>query len=86
MKSAALKSLSVAEARAEFASALRECEVAPVQILRRGEPVAVLVSSTVFEKFLDALEELEDIADVEAIQANEPRIPWESVKRDLGLS
>ena len=47
---------------------------------------AVLISTEQFEKFVDAQEELEDIAAIEeAMRDSEPSIPWETVKKDLGI-
>jgi hypothetical protein len=40
-----------------------------------------------YEKMIDAMEELEDIADFDAAMANPSEgIPWEKVRKDLGLA
>jgi PHD/YefM family antitoxin component YafN of YafNO toxin-antitoxin module len=58
----------------------------PVWITRDGVDVAVVISPELFEELVNAQEELEDIAAVDAAQKDEsPGIPWEQVKKDLGL-
>ena len=47
---------------------------------------AVLISVEQFEKFVEAEEELEDIrAAEESMRDPSPNIPWEKVKKELGL-
>jgi len=58
----------------------------PVWITRNGVDVAVVITPELFEELVSAQEELEDIAAVdEAMKDNSPGIPWEQVKKDLGL-
>ena len=58
----------------------------PVWITRDGIAVAVVISPELFEELVSAQEELEDIAAVDAAQRNKsPGIPWEQVKKNLGL-
>jgi PHD/YefM family antitoxin component YafN of YafNO toxin-antitoxin module len=58
----------------------------PVWITRDGVDVAVVISPELFEELVSAQEELEDIAAVDAAQKdNSPGIPWEKVKKNLGL-
>lgn len=79
--------MSVAQVRADLAQVIRDCESEPVQILRRGEPVAVVVSSDVYERLLEAMEDFEDIRDLEnELKSASPRVPWQQVKADLGLA
>lgn len=50
----------------------------PVSILRHGKPIAVLINPSLYEKFIESIEELEDIAAFdEAISDKDPTIPWE---------
>jgi prevent-host-death family protein len=78
--------LSVTDARAELPAAIKKSQKSPVHILKHGEPVAVLVSPTLYREMLEAMEELEDIeAFDEAVASNETPIPWDEVKKDLGL-
>ena len=58
----------------------------PVWVTRNGIDVAVVINPELFEELVSAQEELEDIASVdEAMKDNSPGIPWEQVKKDLGL-
>ena len=78
--------LSISNARAELPAAIKKSQKAPVHILKHGEPVAVLISPTLYQEMVDAMEELEDIeAFDQAITSSERPIPWDEVKRDLGL-
>ena len=81
-----MSELSVTDARAELPAAIKKSQKSPVQILKHGEPVAVLISPTLYQEMLEAMEELEDIeAFDQAMLSNEKLIPWESVKKELGL-
>jgi prevent-host-death family protein len=81
-----MSELSVTDARAELPAAIKKSKKSPVHILKHGEPVAVLISPTLYQEMLEAMEELEDIeAFDQAVLSNEKLIPWESVKKELGL-
>jgi prevent-host-death family protein len=81
-----MSELSVTDARAELPAAIKKSQKSPVHILRHGEPVAVLISPTLYQEMLEAMEELEDIeAFDQALLSNEKLIPWDSVKKELGL-
>ena len=81
-----MSELSVSDARAELPAAIKKSQKSPVHILKHGEPVAVLISPTLYQEMLEAMEELEDIeAFDQAMLSNEKLIPWESVKKELGL-
>ena len=80
-----MSTLSISELRADIARAVASTKKAPVEISKHGEPVAFLVSPSMYEKMLDALEELEDIADFDkAMVRPDEGIPWEKVKKELG--
>ena len=58
----------------------------PVWVKRDGVDVAVVISPELFEELVSAQEELEDIAAVDAAMKDEsPGVPWEQVKKNLGL-
>ncbi|MEI6870632.1 MAG: type II toxin-antitoxin system Phd/YefM family antitoxin [Actinomycetota bacterium] len=81
-----MSELSVTDARAELPAAIKKSQKSPVHILKHGEPVAVLISPTLYQEMLEAMEELEDIeAFDQAMLSNEKLIPWDSVKKELGL-
>jgi PHD/YefM family antitoxin component YafN of YafNO toxin-antitoxin module len=47
----------------------------------------VLISPERYEELMDALEEIEDMAAYDSAMADpSPNIPWEEVKRQLGLA
>ncbi|GAA5195136.1 hypothetical protein GCM10023346_24270 [Arthrobacter gyeryongensis] len=63
----------------------------PVFLTRRGIRVAAVIDSAELERLREAAEELEDIRAVdlaweEMEQTGQTPIPWEDVKRDLGLT
>jgi hypothetical protein len=46
----------------------------------------VIISPSLYEKMIEAMEEIEDLSAYDAALADkEPAIPWEQVKKDLGL-
>lgn len=81
-----MSELSISDARAELSHAITRAKKRPVTILRHGKPIAVLITPSLYEKFVESMEELEDIADFDkATGDNDPAIPWDIVKKDLGL-
>lgn len=81
-----MSDLSISDARADLAKAVARAKKNPITILRHGKPIAVLINPSLFEKFVESIEELEDItAFDEAMSDKDPTIPWEQVKKDLGL-
>ena len=82
-----MTSLSISELRADISKAVKTAKKSPIEISRHGEPVAVLVSPSLYEKMMEAMEELEDIAAFdEAIKRKDESIPWEKARKDLGLA
>ena len=78
--------LSISDARAALPDVIKKAQKAPVYILKHGEPVAVLISPDSYSEMVEAMEELDDIAAFdEALSSQEKPIPWDDVKRDLGL-
>jgi prevent-host-death family protein len=80
-KTAAVKN---AKGKDKLSRLLGRAERGERVVLRRGrKPVAAVVPI----QDLDFLEKLEDRIDVEEARRrlNEPTIPWEQVKRELGL-
>ena len=81
-----MSDLSISDARADLAKAVTRAKKNPVTILKHGKAVAVLINPALFARFVESIEELEDIAAFdEAISDKDPTIPWERVKKDLGL-
>ena len=78
--------ISISEARADLASVIRRIKKKPITITNHGEAAAIMVSPSLFEEMLEAMEDLEDILDYDKAKAESGRsIPWELVKKDLGL-
>jgi prevent-host-death family protein len=81
-----MQTLTISELRADISRAVSSTKKAPVEISKHGEPVAFLVSPSMYERMIKAMEELEDISDFdEAMAGPDESIPWEKVKKDLGL-
>ena len=82
-----MSEMSISNARAEFPAAIANAKKSPVHILRHGKPVAVLIDQSLYEKMVEAMEELDDIAIFdEAMKVKSKNIPWDSIKKELGLS
>lgn len=82
-----MKEYSVSDARQDLPSLIDKTKKEPIVINRHGKSEAVLISIEQFEEFVQAVEELEDIAAAEeAMRDPGPNIPWEKVKKDLGLN
>lgn len=78
--------MTVTQARENFSEAIATSAVEAVFIQKHGENAAVLISPQRYEELMDALEEIEDIIAVTAaLEDTSPNIPWEEVKRQLGL-
>lgn len=79
--------LGIAQAREGLASAISAAEKKPVRITKHGKPVAVLINPSMYQSFVEAMEELEDIAAFDhAMEDESPNIPWEQVRKDLSLA
>jgi len=81
-----MKEYPVSQAREDLPSLIDKTKREPIMITRHNKAEAVLISVAQYEEFLDAVEELADIAAAEeALRDPGPSIPWEKVKKDLGL-
>lgn len=73
-----------------MASIIDDARTAPVYLTRRNRPVAAVVDAGQLEQLLEDAEELADIRAVDAAwdeteKLGETPVPWDDVKRDLGL-
>ena len=76
----------VTEARADLASLIERTNERPIRITSHGRIKAVIVSPSFFERAIEALEDLEDLkAFDEAAKDKSSGVPWEEVKKELGL-
>lgn len=76
---------SISEIRDNFAAMIHTASQEPVEIIRHGRRVAVMVSPTMYDRALEALEDQADETAVDEALSGE-MIPWDEVKRELGLS
>ena len=86
-----MSQIAISEARARLSSLIDESHSAPVYLTRRERAVAAIVDADQLKQLLEAAEELADIRAVDAAweeteRLRETPIPWEDVKRELGLS
>ena len=82
-----MSDMTATDARERFSEALAASSREPVFITRHGKRVAALVTTEFYERAVEALEDAEDIAAARAaLDEDEPTIPWEVVKADLGLA
>jgi len=83
------RELTVTDARERFSEVLDAAERGPVFLTKHGRRQAVVLSAVQYERLLELVEDAEDLAAVDeamaAIERGEPTIPWEDIKRDLGL-
>ena len=72
----AMKRVSVAEAKNTLPALLHQAESAPVEIVRRGKPVAIILSRAAYDRLRgksaglwDALEHFRETNDLELLDA-----------------
>ena len=81
-----MDTVPLSQARRDLPSLIDRVADHAVAISRHGSPVAVLISPSRYEELLSAQEDLEDLGLIEAsLEDKTPSIPWEQVKRELGL-
>jgi prevent-host-death family protein len=82
--------LTVTDARERFSEVVETAEREPVFLTKHGRRQAVVLSAAQYDRMLELVEDAEDLADSDAamaaIEKGAPAIPWEDVKRDLGLA
>ncbi len=81
-----MKEFSITDARQDLPSIIRKSQKEPIVVTKHGKPESVIISYEMYEEFIEAVEELDDIeaADL-SIKDKDPAIPWEKVKKELGL-
>ena len=78
--------ISISEARENLAETIRRARKNPIRITTHGEAQVVMIDASVYEQMITDLEELDDIAAFDdAINEKSSAIPWEQVKKDLGI-
>ncbi len=80
-----MATMNISAARENLPDAVELARTEAVFLERYGRPAAVLVSPEQYERLVAALEDVEDVAAFDAAMDEEdPNIPWEQVKIDLG--
>ena len=82
-----MSTISLSDARRDLPTLINEAQTHAITISRHGEPAAVLISPSRYEQLLQSLEDLEDLRAIDQAMADpSPNIPWEQVKKELGLA
>jgi len=86
-----MSEVAISDARGRLASIVDEARAEPVYLMRRNHAVAAVVDPDQLARLLDDAEELADIRAVDAAweetqRLHEVPVPWDDVKRDLGLT
>ncbi|MBF4552219.1 prevent-host-death protein [Pseudoclavibacter sp. RFBJ3] len=86
-----MSQIAITDARARLASIIDDARLEPVYLTRRNRPVAAVIDAAQLQQLLEDAEELADIRAVDAAweeteALGEEPVPWEVVKRDLGLA
>ncbi|MGS0562559.1 type II toxin-antitoxin system Phd/YefM family antitoxin [Microbacterium aurugineum] len=86
-----MRQVAITDARGRLASIIDEARTEPVYLTRRNHAVAAVVDASFLERLLEDAEELADIRAVDAAREETDRlgetpIPWDEVRRDLGLT
>lgn len=82
--------IAITDARDRLASVIDDARREPVYLTRRNRTIAAVVDADVLARLLEDAEELADIravdeAHAETARLGETPVPWEDVKRELGL-
>lgn len=81
-----MSTISISEARGNLSETIKRSAVEAVFIESHKKVAAVVISPERYEQFMDALEQIEDEKDFdEAMADSKSSIPWDEVKKILGL-
>lgn len=83
--------MTISEARGKLSALVDAAHREPVYLTRRDQAVAAIVDPEQLRRLLEDAEELADIRAVdaaweEAEHLGEVPVPWDEVKRELGLA
>jgi prevent-host-death family protein len=86
-----MSEITITEARGKLSALVDDARRGPVFLTRRDRAVAAIIDAEQLQSLLDDAEELADIRAVdeawsETKRLGEVPIPWDEVKRDLGLA
>ena len=81
--------MPVTEARERFSEVVETSAHEPVFLTKRGQREAVVISTSEYERLLQAQEDAEDLVAADQtmaeIMAGAPTVPWSEIKADLGI-
>jgi prevent-host-death family protein len=86
-----MSEVTITDARGKLSALVDDAHREPVYLTRRDRAVAAIVDADHLQQLLADAEDLADIRAVDAAweetdRLGETPIPWEDVKRDLGLA
>jgi prevent-host-death family protein len=86
-----MNQIALTDARSRLAAVVDDSRREPVYLTRHHRPVAAVIDIDQLQQLLDDAEELADIRAVDAAweeteRLGETPVPWDEVKRDLGLA
>jgi prevent-host-death family protein len=86
-----MSEVTITEARGKLSALVDAAHREPVYLTRRDQAVAAIVDSEQLQRLLESAEELADIRAVdeawdESERLAEVPVPWDEVKRELGLA
>jgi len=77
-----MKSFAISNARRDLPTLVDKSAKEPILITRNGQEAAVMVSPSLYQEMIDAMEELEDIAAYDAAKARkEDCVLWQDDRR-----
>jgi prevent-host-death family protein len=77
-----MKSFAISNARRDLPTLVDKSAKEPILITRNGQEAAVMVSPSLYQEMIDAMEELEDIAAYDAAKARrEDSVLWQDDRR-----
>jgi prevent-host-death family protein len=77
-----MKSFAISNARRDLPTLVDKSANEPILITRNGQEAAVMVSPSLYQEMIDAMEELEDIAAYDAAKARrEDSVLWQDDRR-----
>lgn len=81
-----MTTISVSQARESFSSIIEDALEEAIILHRYGKPVVVVLGYDQYEKMMETYEDSQDLESIKEYEKNSAKnIPWDKVKKDLGL-
>ena len=83
-----MANMPISQAREQLPAVIELCQTEAVILEKYGKPQAVVISYERYDELMNAFEDLEDLARIKEVETDievNGTIPWEEVRRDLGL-